>query len=75
MCVEGALGHTELPAVNFFSVPTTAPLRWAALSALLPRTTFSRDAPPPRVLLPIFVTVSQSSMVNGVWWFRIDRGG
>jgi hypothetical protein len=29
----------------------------------LPLTTVSRAAPPPRVLLPIFVTVSQSSMV------------
>jgi hypothetical protein len=42
----------------------TAPLLWAALRADLPRTTVSRDAPAPRVLLPIFVTVSQSSMVG-----------
>jgi hypothetical protein len=52
-----------LPAPNFFSVPMTVPLLWAALSADLPLTTVSRAAPPPRVLLPIFVTVSQSSMV------------
>jgi len=56
--------HTELPAPNFFSVPMTVPLLWAALSADLPLTTVSRAAPPPRVLLPIFVTVSQSSMVT-----------
>ena len=60
----GKKGHTELPALNFFSVPMTAPLLWAALRADLPRTTVSRDAPAPRVLLPIFVTVSQSSMVG-----------
>ena len=57
---------TELPAPNFFSVPMTAPVRWAALRALLPRTTVSRAAPP-RVLLPILVTESQSSdMMNSL---------
>lgn len=60
----GGRRRTVLPAPNFFSVPITAPLLWAALRALLPRTTVSRDPPPaPRVLLPIFVTVSQSSMI------------
>jgi len=59
--------RTEFPAPNFFSVPTTAPLRWAAFSADLPRTTVSLEAPPaPRVLLPIFVTVSQSSDILAV---------
>ena len=56
--------RTEFAAPNFFSVPIIAPLLCAALSADFPRTTVSRDAPPPWVLLPIFVTVSQSSMVN-----------
>jgi hypothetical protein len=78
---EGEGGHTEFPAPNFFSVPMTVPLLWAALRADLPLTTVSRAAPPPRVLLPIFVTVSQSSMVaigiclsvklgSGEVWFR-----
>lgn len=41
----------------FFSVPTTAPVRWAALSALLPLMTVSRcAAPEPPALLPILVT-------------------
>jgi len=61
--MEGRGGRTELPAPNFFSVPITAPLLWAAFSADLPRTTVSFATPPPRVLLPIFVTVSQSSIV------------
>jgi hypothetical protein len=56
--------HTEFPAPNFFSVPTTAPERWAALSAAFPRTTVSRDVAPPRDLLPILVTESQSSMMS-----------
>jgi len=52
---------TALPEANFFSV-ATAPERRAALMPLRPRTTVSRwEAPPPRVLLPILVTVSQSS--------------
>ncbi len=55
--------RTEFPAPNFFSVPMTAPLLCAALRADLPLTTVSRAAPPPRVLVPIFVTVSQSSMI------------
>jgi len=65
-------GRTELPAPNFFSVPMTDPLRAAAFSADLPRTTVSREAPPPRVLLPILVTVSQSSDILAV---SIWRGG
>lgn len=49
----------------FFSVPTIAPVRWAALSALLPLMTVSRcAAPPPPALLPILVTWSQSDMVS-----------
>lgn len=56
--------HTALPTAYFFSVATTAPLRWAAFSALLPRTTVSRcTAPPPRTLLPMRVTESQSSFI------------
>ena len=58
--------RTEFPAPNFFSVPMTAPLLWAALRAAFPRTTVSRAAPPPRVLLPILVTVSQSSDIFAV---------
>lgn len=63
---ESELGRrTELPVLNFFSVPMTAPLRWAALRALFPRTTVSRGPlPPPRVLLPILVTLSQSSILG-----------
>lgn len=37
------------------------PARWAWFKAPLPRTTVSRCEDPPPVLLPIFVTVSQSS--------------
>ncbi len=51
----------------------TAPLLWAALRADLPFTTVSRAAPPPRVLLPIFVTVSQSSIVPDVFARREVR--
>lgn len=40
------------------------PLRAAALRAPLPRTTVSRWEEAPLVLLPILVTVSQSSMVG-----------
>ena len=52
---------TWLPVANFFSVPTMAPVRAAALSAPLPFMTVSRCEPPPLTLLPILVTVSQSS--------------
>lgn len=64
--------RTALPAPYFFSVPTTAPLRWAALRALFPRTTVSRATPPPRVRLPILVTLSQSSMVVDVAGVMLD---
>lgn len=48
----------------FFSVPVTAPLRCAAFSALLPLIVVSRsDAPGPRTLLPILVTLFQSSLI------------
>lgn len=41
-----------------------APLRWAALRALLPLMVVSRWAVPgPRTLLPILVVVSQSDIV------------
>ena len=61
----GSEGLTAFPAPNFFSVPITFPLRCAAFSAALPLITVSRLPPPlPRVLLPILVTVSQSSIVN-----------
>ena len=59
----GILGVIKLTFAveNFFSVPVTAPLRWAALSALLPLMVVSRFAVPgPRTLLPILVTLSQS---------------
>lgn len=52
---------TEFPVANFFSVPMMAPVRWAAFRAPFPRTTVSRWLEPPPVLLPILVTVSQSS--------------
>lgn len=53
---------TALPVANFFSVPMMLPVRWASLMAPLPRTTVSREEePPPETLLPILVTVSQSS--------------
>jgi hypothetical protein len=56
-------GLTEFPEANFFSVPKIAPLLCAWFSAALPLITVSLCAPPaPRVLLPIFVTVSQSSI-------------
>ena len=55
--------RTEFPAPNFFSVPITEPLRWAAFRADFPRTTVSRAVAPPRDLLPILVTESQSSMM------------
>ena len=51
-----------------------APLRWAALRALLPLMVVSRCAVPgPRTLLPILVVLSQSSdivlMVGVIWCF------
>jgi len=50
---------------NFFSVPTMAPVRWAAFKAEFPLMTVSRWLwPGPRALLPILVTVSQSDMVD-----------
>lgn len=52
---------TVLPVAYFFSVATIVPARWAWFRAPLPRTTVSRCEDPPPVLLPIFVTVSQSS--------------
>ena len=55
------LEHTVFPAANFFSVAMICPLRWAALRAPFPLTTVSRWPAPPFVLLPILVTVSQSS--------------
>jgi len=56
------MGGRTLPAANFFSVPTTAPLRCAAFRALLPLIVVSLVATPgPRTLLPILVTFSQSS--------------
>lgn len=59
---EIRLRRTALAEAYFFSVPMTPPLRWAALRAALPRTTVSRsEAPGPRALLPILVTLSQSS--------------
>lgn len=45
----------------FFSVATIVPDRCAWFKAPFPRTTVSRCEDPPPVLLPIFVTVSQSS--------------
>lgn len=48
----------------FFSVPTTAPLRCAAFNALFPLIVVSRSAAPgPRTLLPILVTLFQSSLI------------
>jgi len=67
-------GFTVLPVAYFFSVPTTAPERWASFSAPLPRMTVSRWEAPPWVLLPILVTVFQSSaMVVSV--FVVGFGG
>lgn len=67
MGLEGVLGGMSgltLAVENFFSVPMTAPLRWAALRADFPLMVVSRGAvPAPRTLLPILVVVSQSSMV------------
>lgn len=60
---DGLEGLTELVEPNFFSVARMAPERWAALRADLPLMVVSRTAPPPRVLFPILVTVSQSSML------------
>lgn len=51
---------TALPVENFFSVATIRPDRWAAFRALRPLTTVSRCTPPPRCLLPMRVTESQS---------------
>ena len=57
-----------------------APLRWAALRALLPLMVVSRCAVPgPRTLLPILVVLSQSSdivlMVGVIWcvWWVIEE--
>jgi hypothetical protein len=44
-----------------------APVRWALFSAPFPRTTVSRWEEPPWVLLPILVTVSQSSAMVCEW--------
>lgn len=54
--------RTVFAEAYFFSVETP-PWRNAAFIAADPLTTFSRGAPPPRVLLPILVSVLQSSMV------------
>ena len=62
--LEGAL---TFAVENFFSVPTTAPLLCAAFSADFPLITVSlSDAPGPRALLPILVTVSHSDIVAGL---------
>lgn len=76
--MEGRLGDmarlTGFPAENFFSVPTMAPLRCAAFRADLPRTTVSFCDAPPVTLLPILVTVSQSSMMlEDLSLLRIER--
>lgn len=65
----GGWQRTALPAANFFSVPMTEPLRWAALRALFPLMTVSLEEAPPRALEPILVTLSQSSIlaVSCVW--------
>lgn len=58
--VEGEASRT-FAVENFFSVPTTAPLLCAAFNALLPLIVVSRsEAPGPRTLLPILVTLFQS---------------
>lgn len=57
---------TALPMAYFFSLPMTAPLRMAALRALLPLTTVSRSPTPPRTDLPILVTWSQSDILTAV---------
>lgn len=56
--------QTALPVAYFFSVATMVPVLWALFKAPLPRTTVSRCDEPPPALLPILVTVSQSSMVG-----------
>ena len=59
--------RTRLPVVYFFSVPRTAPDRCAAFSCERPLTVVSRGPEaPPRALVPIFVTVSQSDMVDSL---------
>lgn len=63
---------------NFFSVPVTAPLRCAALRALLPLMVVSRSAAPgPRTLLPILVTEFQSSLMVDTWMVcrEVDMSG
>lgn len=56
-----------LAVAYFFSVPVTAPVRWAALRADLPLMVVSRWAVPgPRTLLPILVTEFQSSLILSV---------
>ncbi len=62
VCVLCVRALTELPVWNFFSVPTTAPDRCAALRALFPLTTVSRCEAPLRARLPILVTSSQSML-------------
>lgn len=62
------------PVANFFSVPMMAPERWAWFRAPLPRTTVSRSEDPPLVLLPILVTVSQSSDMVAGWWEFVWEG-
>lgn len=58
----GVEARTALPVAYFFSVPMIAPDRAAAFNADRPLTTVSRKPPPPpRALLPIRVTESQSS--------------
>ena len=63
---------TAFPAAYFFSVPTTRPCRWAALSALLPLMTVSRTTGPPRFLEPMRVTESQSLIVAVKRGVRIE---
>jgi hypothetical protein len=67
-CVSAGESPAHTFAVaNFFSVPMTAPLRCAAFNALLPLIVVSRsDAPGPRTLLPILVTLFQSSLIVAV---------
>ncbi len=61
---------TVFPVAYFFSVATIAPVRWALFKAPFPRTTVSRWLEPPPVLLPILVTVSQSSAMAVNWRIR-----
>lgn len=75
---DGVAGQlTVLPVAYFFSVATMVPALWAWFNAPLPRTTVSRCEDPPPVLLPIFVTVSQSSdMVSSLAEFEMgDEAG